>query len=128
MKLYDEEIEEIEESESDSEEEEAEAELAPAPTGKQQARETPSSMSQDPILGDAPFPISAIATPSDVDMLGVRAENDEASEMAEEEEDGLFAGGDDEDEESDAMEEVSTALVDSSGGPKRNLVEDEDYD
>lgn len=129
VKLYDEEIEEIEESESGSEEEEeAEVEPAPLPPSKQLARETPSSISQDPTLGDAPFPISAIATPSDIDMLGVRAENEEASDLAEEEEDGLFAGGDDEDEESDAMEEVSTSLVEPSAAPKRKLVEDDDYD
>jgi len=137
VKLYDEEIEEIEESDSESEDEE-DADMEPAPIGTERnaARGTPSTMtSQDqPMREEAPFPISAIATPSDIEMLatpagpGMRMETEEGSDAAEEEEDGLFAGGDDEEEESDGMEEVSTALVEPTNGVKRKLVEEDDYD
>ncbi|KDR83557.1 hypothetical protein GALMADRAFT_235774 [Galerina marginata CBS 339.88] len=134
VKLFDEEIEEIEDSESESEsEDDVEMEPTPIAAGRQQTREM-STTSQDQTLGDAPFPISAIATPSDIDMLGtpagtgVRMEAEEGSDAAEDEEDGLFAGGDDEEEESDAMEEVSTSLVEPTNGVKRKLVEEDDYD
>ncbi|KAH9482844.1 Transcription initiation factor TFIID subunit 9 [Psilocybe cubensis] len=124
VKLYDEEIEEIEESESEEEEEE-DTDMVPAPIERQPSQD-------QPMREEAPFPISAIATPADVDMLGtpsgMRMDQDEGSDAAEEEEDGLFAGGDDEDEESDGMEEVSTSLVEPSNGVKRKLVEEDDYD
>ncbi|PPQ77308.1 hypothetical protein CVT25_010890 [Psilocybe cyanescens] len=130
VKLYEEEIEEIEESESEPEEEQ-DAEMEPAPIGaERQAHRSPSQ--DQPMREDAPFPISAIATPADIEMLGtpagMRMEHEEGSDGAEEEEDGLFAGGDDEDEESDGMEEVSTSLVEPSNGVKRKLVEEDDYD
>lgn len=137
VKLYDEEIEEIEESESESEsEDDVDMEPAPISSGRPPLRGISSMTPQEqPVREEAPFPISAIATPSDIEMLGtpagpgVRMETEEGSEAAEEEEDGLFAGGDDEEEESDAMEEVSTALVDSAtNGVKRKLVEEDDYD
>ena len=56
---------------------------------------------------EAPFPISAIQTPSDIDMIGtpiagVGVGVDEGGSDAAEEEDGLFAGGDDEEEEAEA--------------------------
>lgn len=94
-----------------------------------------SSISQDHVMREeAPFPISAIQTPSDIDMLGTPAgagagaglDVDEGSDAGEEE-DGLFAGGDDEEEESDAMEEVQTAPG-GTNGVKRKLVEEDDYD
>lgn len=77
-------------------------------------------------------PVSAMATPSDVEMMGTPGRAaDEGSDV--EEDDGLFAGGEDDDEEEeesgaedDAMEEVQTANV--NGGVKRKLVEEEDYD
>lgn len=136
VKLYDEEIEEIEESESESEsEDDVDMEPTPISSGRGPLRGISSVISQEPVREEAPFPISAIATPSDIEMLGtpagpgVRMETEEGSEAAEEEEDGLFAGGDDEEEESDAMEEVSTSLVDSAtNGVKRKLVEEDDYD
>lgn len=120
VKIYDE-VEEVEESESEEEEEEQDEDedMEPAPLPiPQQVRE------------EAPFPISAIATPSDVEMFGTPAAAtgtqgmDEGSDAGEEE-DGLFAGGDDE-EESDGMEEVQT--IPDAGEVKRKLVEEDDYD
>jgi len=80
---------------------------------------------------EAPFPISAIATPSDIDMIGTPGGIEAGQGMDEgsdagEEEDGLFGGGDDEEEESDGMEEVPTTEV--TNGIKRKLVEEDDYD
>ncbi|KAF9484015.1 TFIID-31kDa-domain-containing protein [Pholiota conissans] len=132
VKLFDEEIEEIEESESEEEEEE-DVEMQSTPMHIQ-ARGTPSTTaSQEPMREEAPFPISAIATPSDMDMLGtpaqgMRIETEEGSDVVDDDEEGLFAGGEDEEEESDAMEEVSTALVETTNGVKRKLVEEDDYD
>ena len=135
VKLYDEEIEEIEESDSESEsEDDVDMEPTPISSGKPPLRGI--LPQEQPVREEAaPFPISAIATPSDIEMLGtpagpgVRMETEEGSDAAEEEEDGLFAGGDDEEEESDAMEEVSTSLVDSANNAvKRKLVEEDDYD
>jgi transcription initiation factor TFIID subunit 9B len=134
VKLFDEEIEEIEESESESEEEEEDIEMTHIAMSRAQGRGTPSTMaSQEPMREEAPFPISAIATPSDIDMIGtpaqgMRMETEEASDLGDDDEEGLFAGGDDEEEESDAMEEVSTALVENTNGVKRKLVEEDDYD
>lgn len=128
VKIYDEEIEEIEESESSEEEEEPEPYQNTQTSAWGRASGTPSSVAQE--VMETPFPISAIATPADIDMLGPSAgtqpmETEEGSDI---DEDGLFAGGDDE-EESDGMEEVQTALGSGSGsGVKRKLVEEDDYD
>ena len=137
VKLYDEEIEEVEESESD-EDEDMEPAAIPEPSPIRNT--TSNAVLQDHAMDvshDAPFPISAIETPSDIDMLGTpvvaagvraRTVTEEGSDAAEEEE-GLFAGGDDEEEEeSDAMEEVQTAAGDTVNGVKRKLVEEDDYD
>ncbi|KAF8803685.1 TFIID-31kDa-domain-containing protein [Phlegmacium glaucopus] len=133
VKLYDEEVEEIEESESESSEDDEDMEPAAIAPGHPALGIHPKVESQDQVMREeAPFPISAIATP-DIDMIGtpagpgVRMETEEGSDAAEEE-DGLFAGGDDEEEESDAMEEVSTTLGETANGVKRKLVEVEDYD
>ncbi|KAF6762856.1 transcription initiation factor TFIID subunit 9 [Ephemerocybe angulata] len=127
VKIYDEEIEEIEESESS--EEENEPDYPQNTSGWTRASGTPTSVTHEPAM-DTPFPISAIATPSDVDMLGPLAVGpQEAEEGSDIDEDGLFAGGDDEEEESDGMEEVQTALGSgASNGVKRKLVEEDDYD
>jgi len=131
-KLYDEEAEEVEESETEEEEDEDEdmeptAIPGPGPAGGSGTRR------QD-AAGAAVGPVSAMQTPSDIDMLGTPGGRaaDEGSDAAEEE-DGLFAGGDDEDEDEegsggddDAMEEVQT--TNTNGGVKRKLVEEEDYD
>ena len=116
VKLFDEEVEEIEESESDED-------MEPAPP-------PPHHASQSQAQAHIP-PVGPVHTPSDVDMLtpgGFPAE--EGSEG--DEEDGLFAGGDEEEEESgdDAMEDVtaSGAAADAANGMKRKLVEEEDYD
>ncbi|KAJ3575158.1 hypothetical protein NP233_g1272 [Leucocoprinus birnbaumii] len=119
VKIYDE-VDEVEESEEDEDEEfDEDEDMEPAPIQAPQ-----------PAPQEAPFPISAIATPSDIEMFGTPAAGpgtqgmDEGSDVGEEE-DGLFAGGDDE-EESDGMEEVQTAP--DSGEVKRKLVEEDDYD
>ena len=133
VKLYDEEIEEIEESESEEEDdEEMEPTAIPQPpTMQPPAQPVATPMAVDIVREDAPFPISAIATPSDMDMIGTPMGGgpgqgaDEGSDAGEEE-DGLFAGGDDEEEESDGMEEVQT--TGPSNGIKRKLVEEDDYD
>ncbi|PFH52521.1 hypothetical protein AMATHDRAFT_139656 [Amanita thiersii Skay4041] len=130
VKLYDEEVEEIEESES--EEEDEDADMEPAAMPPPQATGTPSSAtsaSQDHTIRDeAPFPISAIQTPSEMDVLGTplagTAGMDEGSDAGDDE-DGLFAGGDD--EESDGMEEIQTT-GNATNGTKRKLVEEDDYD
>ncbi|KAG5341842.1 Transcription initiation factor TFIID subunit 9B [Termitomyces sp. J132] len=128
--VYDEEVEEIEESES----EEDDDEMEPAPIPKTPV--APGAIATHPAVDqimreEAPFPISAIATPSDIEMLGTPGgigggHNIEEGSDAGEEEDGLFAGGDDEEEESDGMEEVQT--TEATNGVKRKLVEEDDYD
>ena len=126
LKLYDEEVEEIEESESEDED----ADMEPAAMPPPQMAGTPStatSASQELAPRDeAPFPISAIQTTTDIEMLATPAAGAQAAAEGSDvgdDEDGLFAGGDDEEEESDAMEEVQT-----TNGTKRKLVEEEDYD
>lgn len=95
--------------------------------GKARATSTPAS--EQPTREEAPFPISAFAAPSDMDVIGTpagnRMETEDGSDAGEEE-DGLFAGGDDEEEGSDGMEEVST--TEPTNGVKRKLVEEDDYD
>lgn len=102
----------------------------PGPTASSGMRQQVASIGAGPAVG----PVSAMQTPSDIDMLGTPGGRaaDEGSDAAEEE-DGLFAGGDDEDEDEegsggddDAMEEVQTTNTNS--GIKRKLVEEEDYD
>lgn len=122
VKLYDEEVEEIEESESDEDED---MEPAPLPSAASQ------SQAQQQQRAYVPPVVGAAHTPSDVDMLtpgGVPAE--EGSEA--EEDDGLFAGGDEEEEESgdEAMEDVTASGAGdaATNGVKRKLVEEEDYD
>jgi len=132
VKLYDEEVEEIVESESEDEDEDMEPAAIPSTAASVQSS---TSTPQERIVPqEAPFPISAIQTPSEIDMIGTPAAGvgaDDGSDAAEEE-DGLFAGGDEEEEEeSDAMEEVQTTLggmTSSSNGGKRKLVEEDDYD
>ncbi|KAF9469045.1 transcription initiation factor IID, 31kD subunit-domain-containing protein [Collybia nuda] len=131
VKLYDEEIEEIEESDSEEEAEDEDMEPASIPPPSTTTTTVPSLAPPVDVVmrEEAPFPISAIATPSDIDMIGGSAPEpggDDGSDAAEEE-DGLFAGGDDEEEESDAMEEVPTTS-EGTNGVKRKLVEEDDYD
>ncbi|KAH9947321.1 transcription initiation factor IID, 31kD subunit-domain-containing protein [Amylocystis lapponica] len=119
VKLYDEEIEEVEESES---EEDDDMEPAAIPSSAPQTRVAPSHDASVP-----PPTMGALQTPSDVDMMTpgpvVAEEGSEA-----EEEDGLFAGGDEEEESADEpMDEVSAAAP-AVNGVKRKLVEEEDYD
>jgi transcription initiation factor TFIID subunit 9B len=146
IKLYDEEIEEIEESESEEEEDEDMEPAISQPSGMGNAPPSVNSMAVDAVVREeAPFPISAIANPSDIHMIGTPMGGgasagqlpSEGSDVAEEEE-GLFAGGDDEEEESDGMEEVQTTsdgtgrkLVEegkASNGAERMLVEEDNYD
>ena len=146
IKLYDEEIEEIEESESEEEEDEDMEPAISQPSGLASIPSSVNSMAVDAAAREeAPFPISAIANPSDIHMIGTPVGGvsgtaqvpSEGSDVAEEEE-GLFAGGDDEEEESDGMEEVQTTLdgmqrkpmeeVKGSNGAERMLVEEDNYD
>ncbi|KAG6880298.1 hypothetical protein C0992_000075 [Termitomyces sp. T32_za158] len=128
--VYNEEVEEIEESESE-EEEDDEMEPAPIPKTPVAPGLSATHPAVDQIMREeAPFPISAIATPSDIEMLGTPGgvgggQNTDEGSDAGEEEDGLFAGGDDEEEESDGMEEVQTTEATNA---KRKLVEEDDYD
>jgi transcription initiation factor TFIID subunit 9B len=123
VKLYDEEIEEIEESE-ESEDEDEDEDMEPAPI--------PPSLSRggrDIEMRDASFhqpPVGPVSAIQDVSGVG----GDEGSE----EEDGLFAGGEEDDEDEDDesgadenMEEVQVGAP-STNGVKRKLVEEEDYD
>lgn len=125
VKLYDEEIEEVEESESEEDDEDMEP--APIPQQPMPSRSAPNPAPQETVreFEEAPFPISAIDTSADL-RIGSQMAVDEGSDAGEEE-DGLFAGGDEEEEDSDAMEEVQTSLQ-HTNGVKRKLEEDDDYD
>jgi len=125
VKLYDEEVEEVEESESEGDDD---MEPAPIPQRAVPTRPAPSAAPQEPVreFEEAPFPISAINDMSSNLRIGSQAAADEGSDAGEEE-DGLFAGGDEEEEDSDAMEEVQTSLG-QTNGVKRKLEEDDDYD
>ncbi|KAJ7179279.1 transcription initiation factor IID, 31kD subunit-domain-containing protein [Mycena filopes] len=125
VKLYDEEIEEVEESESEEDDDDMEPAPIPQSFTSMPTRAAPNPPPQDPPreYEEAPFPISAIDTSAD--RIGSQMAVDEGSN-ADEEEDGLFAGGDEEEEDSDAMEEVQTSLEHTNG--KRKLEEVDDYD
>jgi hypothetical protein len=114
VKLYDEEIEEVEESED----EDGDMEPATIPTAESLRR---THISQNP----AQQPMAALHTPSDVDMMtpGIAAE--EASEG--EGDGGLFSGEEEEESDDDAMD-VSTTAPDAENAVKRKLVEEDDYD
>ena len=117
VKLYDEEIEEVEESEDEDEDMEA----IPTPVATQ-----PAGFSQDQIMADTSLPpTAAVHTPQDVEMMPpVTGAGEEGSE---EEAGDLFSGGEEEEESGDeAMEAVPT--TEATNGVKRKLVEEEDYD
>lgn len=98
---------------------------------------TSSSSKQTEVrAGAAIGPVSAMQTPSDIEMLRTPAGRaaDEGSDAAEEE-DGLFAGGDDDDDDDDDDNDADVGgdhgmegVQKTNGGVKRKLVEDEDYD
>lgn len=120
VKLYDEEIEEVEESED--EDEDMEPATIPAPQGQAPKEE---QATQEAV----PMPLGARQSPSDVDMMTpVIAAPEEVSEG--EDAGGLFSGGEEEEEESgdEAMDVAAPAGEDASAGIKRKLVEEEDYD
>ncbi|ESK97554.1 transcription initiation factor tfiid subunit 9 [Moniliophthora roreri MCA 2997] len=111
IKIFDEEIEEIEESEEEEDEDEdMDMEPAPIPDHDFAAPEQRVSPEQ------APFPITAAAPFEDVMPVS------RPGEGSDDDEDGLFAGGDD-DSEADAMEEVR-----DEAETTRKLVETDDYD
>lgn len=141
VKIYDEEIEEIEESEEEDigvlEAEEDDVDMEGINLEQANAAPPPPPEPSE----DAPFPISAFApaTPADISMATPGHAGSDAGEDGDlfgdepegegEDEDGdLFGedkagdGGDDEDE---TMEEVSAPLA---NGVQRQLVEDDDYD
>ncbi|KAJ7591253.1 transcription initiation factor IID, 31kD subunit-domain-containing protein [Mycena floridula] len=125
VKFYDEEVEEIEESES--EDEDVDMEPAPIPEPPSQSSTNSAPPFSQPLLPEreeAPFPISAIHEPSEMDTIGTPAAAEPVQdEGSDPEDDGLFAG--DDDDESDGMEEVQTSLAPTN---KRKLEEDDDYD
>lgn len=114
VKLYDEEVEEIEEDEEGvvaQEDEEDDADMEPAAIPVVNAPITPTDVE----MGGTPAPIIAGGAPEE------GSENGEEADL-------FGGGGDDEDEESnadEAMEEVQTTSTPSSG-VKRKL--EEDYD
>lgn len=128
VKLYDEEVEEVEEEESEDEDEDMEPAAIPAPAPSQIYQ----TQNQDHIMQDAhdkpSAPIGALQTPSDVDMMTPGVQVAEEGSDAEEE-DGLFAGGDEEESGDEPMEEITaTGPTPTANGVKRKLVEEEDYD
>lgn len=126
VKLYDEEIEEVEESED--EDEDMEPTAIPTPAATQQL-----SFSQDQYMHmqeapSIPAPIGAVQTPEDIDMMN---STNAAQEEASEDEGGdLFSGGEEEEESGDEAMEVSASVPagEATNGVKRKLVEEEDYD
>lgn len=120
VKLYDEEVEEIEEEEEapgPQEDEEDDADMEPAAIPASNPPVTPTDVEMG-TSSPASAPIVASGTA------------DEGSDVAEEAD--LFGGaGEDEDEDEsagdDVMEEIQTA-TEPSNGVKRKLVEEEDYD
>lgn len=121
MKLYDEEIEEIEEE--DEEDEDMEPAQIPA------AAAAPQAQAQQERQQPQVAPMSALHTPSDVDMMTPGARQDEGSELDEED---LFGGpGGDEDESGDEQMDATPAAAPmeaATNGVKRKLVEEDDYD
>lgn len=121
MKLYDEEIEEIEEE--DEEDEDMEPAQIPA------AAAAPQAQAQQERQQPQVAPMSALHTPSDVDMMTPGARQDEGSELDEED---LFGGpGGDEDESGDEQMDATPAeapMEAATNGVKRKLVEEDDYD
>ncbi|KAJ8595325.1 TFIID-31kDa-domain-containing protein [Rhizopogon salebrosus TDB-379] len=118
-KLYDEEVEEIEEEDEE------------LPDGHDQDEDEDADMEPAAI----PYTSAGPITPTDIDMSAgtpapvVAAEAEGNSDA--EEGDGLFgAEGDDDDDISgdDAMEEVQTTEDAQANGLKRKLVEEDDYD
>ncbi|KAJ7667842.1 transcription initiation factor IID, 31kD subunit-domain-containing protein [Mycena polygramma] len=121
VKLYDEEIEEVEESESEDDDD-----MEPAAHSAASRSRTPCYRTSRglPRTRTQRCKSHAIDTSADI-RIGSQMAVDEGSDAGEEE-DGLFAGGDEE-EDSDAMEEVQTSL-EHTNGIKRKLEEDDDYD
>ncbi|EGO01854.1 hypothetical protein SERLA73DRAFT_49023 [Serpula lacrymans var. lacrymans S7.3] len=135
VKLYDEEIEEIE----DDDEPETPAVRARIMGGEEEEEEEEDDADMEPT--SIPVRTAGPITPADIEMTATpisgpivaAAAPEEGSDG--EEEDGLFGtGGDDEEEEEeeesnpdDAMEEIQTNAA-ATNGITRKLVEEEDYD
>ncbi|KAF9222069.1 TFIID-31kDa-domain-containing protein [Gyrodon lividus] len=119
IKLYHEEIEEIEEDEEEEalgtqEDEDDDADMEPAAIPFSNAPITPTDVE----MGGTPAPVIA------GEAVEEGSENGEEADL-------FGGGGEDEDEDSnadEAMEEVQTTVDTPSGGIKRKLVEEEDYD
>lgn len=120
VKLYNEEVEEVEESESDEDED-----MEPAPLPSATQSQATQQQAQIPPVSAGPT-----HTPSDVDMLTPGAGRPEEGSEAEED-DGLFAGGDEEEESGDeAMEDVTASgpgTADAAANSVKRKLE-EDYD
>lgn len=122
VKLYDEEVEEVEESEDEDED------MEPAAiSGSFMQSQQPTQLNTQEAV---PAPVGAMHSPQDVGMLSpVVAAAEEVSEG--EDAHGLFSGGEEEEEESgDEAMDVALALPTSeaTAGTKRKLVEEDDYD
>ena len=114
VKLYDEEIEEVDDS--DSEDEDEDMEPAPIPLLNSGSAAPP-----PPVAGPVQMPVTAGAPAEDGSDAG-------------EDEDGLFAGADDEEEEEEEESAADDLVEDAQpsmapvNGLKRKLVEDDEYD
>jgi len=118
VKIFDEIVEEIEESDSEEEEDTMES--------QEPTMDEPSSRLAPPTI-PITAPITAMHTPSDVDLVGSPEHDEEEENGSDEAEDGLFAGGDEE-EESEGDQAMEGVEVAATNGIKRKLVEDDEYD
>lgn len=122
VKLYDEEIEEVEESEDEDDDMEPAA-IPTAVPMQQNARPEFQHDSMHVSMG-------ALQTPSDVDMMTPALGAAEEVSEGEGEDRGLFSGGEEEEESADEAMDVSMSApsADAANGTKRKLVEEDDYD
>ncbi|KAI0698638.1 transcription initiation factor IID, 31kD subunit-domain-containing protein [Cytidiella melzeri] len=118
VKLYDEELEEIEESEDED------GDMEPATIPTAEPSQPIQTSQQEPI----PPPMAALHSPSEMDIMtpGIGA----PEEASDGEGAGLFSGGEEEEESGDEAMDVSMTApaVDVANGAKRKLVEEDDYD
>ena len=105
VRLYDEEIEEIEESEDEDED------MEPAPI---------------PLHNSTPTMLQGVTAPSSVLMPVTARDDSEDDDDDDDLFDGVYDGGDNE-EEDDPMDDAQMATA-PPNGPKRKLEEDDEYD
>ena len=122
VKLYDEEIEEVEESDDD------EGDMEPATIPEMSHHQLEMSQRQQQEV--VPPPMGALHTPSDVDMMTPGGGGGAPDEGSDGDGGGLFSGGEEEEESGDEAMDVSMTgpATDATNGTKRKLVEEDDYD